>query len=146
VLEGLFRWIRRRHNRRPGHDDAPDDAPLVYPLRDPSPDQETRWATDLRPAGQSMFMIAQVLVFLETGRFVYEQAKVADAYAQAVGGSWAEFVQAVSAARLGKAPLSARRKAFARLRPRFTGFENYLLEQLAAKGVYVSKDVVMGEG
>jgi hypothetical protein len=76
-------------------------------------------------------------------RDVFDQARIAGAFARCVGEPWSEFVREVSLVRFGGLAPREQRKAHQRASLQYTAFENYELEQLAVRGVNVSLDIGM---
>ena len=140
VLMPPFNHIKQTHYARPDGSSALGEV-IVYPLSDPAPERNDIGYGDSLPVAH----IARALIYMETGKFVFDRHRLAAEFASGVGGPWAGFVADVLEPKPDKISESEQRKARVRVCRQFTAFKNYFLEQVAAHGVDVSADVRMSQ-
>jgi hypothetical protein len=133
VLAPALNWIRGIHYAKPDASSALDEE-IRFPLSDPAPERPDRGYGDFMHASLLVLHIARALVFLKCGQLVLNQMDVADAFAQHVGGQWAELVREVAEAHAGQLPKARQRQVYLRACPELTGFGNYLLKQMGHAG------------
>jgi len=109
VLAPALNWLRGIHYAKPDASSALDEE-IRYPLSDPAPERPDRGYGDFMHASLLLLHIARALVFLKCGQLVLNQMDVADAFAQHVGGPWAELVCHIAAAHAGGLPKNRQRQ------------------------------------
>jgi RNA polymerase sigma-70 factor (ECF subfamily) len=140
VLTPPINWMKAAHDAGAAGGDV-RAAKLQYPLTEAHPELRDRGRGDLFRVTMAVNHIARALVFLKTGRYVYNQDAIAPEYARAIGGQWSDLVDSVSRPRLGQMTAPEKRKVWLVACSRLTRFENLLLEVMAANGIRMPEHV-----
>lgn len=143
ILYAPFCWIKQAHCR-PTDGSHPIECKIVRPLTDPEPESEDRGYGSIHDVALRIIHFARVLVFLETGEFLFNKMDVPDACDRYVGDPWAGLVRDAFQVRYGSICEEERSRKLASIYTRITSFGNYFLERLIAKDVDVSDHVEAG--
>lgn len=138
VLTFPLNWMKNIHCKAENLD---NNRNLVYPLTIPNPDEKSCGYGAPHYVSTLVFHIARALVFMETGEFLLDKSKVADAYAKSVNGQWTGFIRNIHGARYAGLPEEKRQQIYESICQQMTDYENYFLEMLRVKGVDLSRYV-----
>lgn len=124
VIAPPLNWIKQIHY-------GSADAAIAPPLVHPAPGTPDLGYGNLDHVAVFVLHMARALVYLRSGRFLFDKRQVAAEFAESVGGPWVGLVRQVAAARYGETSASEKEAAHRRACQELPAFENDFLEGVA---------------